>query len=72
MSVSEFVDRWLQDSMQPSNGSDGVARDKSVLYLKDWHFVKVCVCMFSISVQIRFFVTFLHLVAFMYSCTNSI
>ncbi|KAL3824869.1 hypothetical protein ACJIZ3_020898 [Penstemon smallii] len=31
MSVSEFTDRWLEDS-----GSD----DSQLLYLKDWHFVK--------------------------------
>ncbi|PON96689.1 JmjC domain containing protein [Trema orientale] len=34
MSVSEFVDQWVQ------NASTIVVRDKSVLYLKDWHFVK--------------------------------
>lgn len=35
MSVSEFVNHWLQDSAE---NLDGYGR--SVLYLKDWHFVK--------------------------------
>lgn len=35
MSVTEFVEQWTDDSIE-NNG-------KSVLYLKDWHFVKVCI-----------------------------
>lgn len=34
MTVSEFVERWIQDSIQEGD-------KESVLYLKDWHFVKV-------------------------------
>ncbi|KAG4118119.1 hypothetical protein ERO13_D12G273500v2 [Gossypium hirsutum] len=35
MSVSEFVNHWLQGSMENHD-----VNGKSVLYLKDWHFVK--------------------------------
>ncbi|GLT83812.1 hypothetical protein SLE2022_020820 [Rubroshorea leprosula] len=35
MSVSEFVDHWLEDSED-----NHVGKGKSLLYLKDWHFVK--------------------------------
>ncbi|XVF09343.1 hypothetical protein REPUB_Repub07fG0084200 [Reevesia pubescens] len=35
MSVLEFVNHWLQDSRDNLDGNG-----KSVLYLKDWHFVK--------------------------------
>ena len=42
MSVSEFVDHWLDNSLEElgsalTNQSNG----HPVLYLKDWHFVKV-------------------------------
>ncbi|XP_024025319.1 jmjC domain-containing protein 4 isoform X1 [Morus notabilis] len=41
MSVSELVDQWLQDSIhEDGNATAGVSKDKSFLYLKDWHFVK--------------------------------
>ncbi|KAH9776293.1 JmjC domain-containing protein [Citrus sinensis] len=41
MSVSEFVKNWLENSiMENSNASTNEANDKSVLYLKDWHFAK--------------------------------
>lgn len=41
MSVSEFVKNWLESSiMQNSNASTNEANGMSVLYLKDWHFVK--------------------------------
>ncbi|KAL0341455.1 UNVERIFIED_CONTAM: 2-oxoglutarate and iron-dependent oxygenase JMJD4 [Sesamum calycinum] len=36
MSVSEFVDRWLKLWSSDNVGADG----NSLLYLKDWHFVK--------------------------------
>lgn len=37
MSVSEFIDSWIENS-----GSDDIgAGGNSLLYLKDWHFVKV-------------------------------
>ncbi|KAL0441028.1 UNVERIFIED_CONTAM: 2-oxoglutarate and iron-dependent oxygenase JMJD4 [Sesamum radiatum] len=36
MSVSEFVDRWLKLWSSDNVGADGI----SLLYLKDWHFVK--------------------------------
>lgn len=42
MSVSEFVDHWLEDSMENHEG-----KEKSLLYLKDWHFVKVASCSIS-------------------------
>ena len=42
MSVSELVDRWLNDSSQKGdNTSTRIAKDERFLYLKDWHFVKV-------------------------------
>lgn len=42
MSLSEFVKNWLENSiMENSNASTNEANDKSVLYLKDWHFAKV-------------------------------
>ncbi|XP_017973190.1 PREDICTED: jmjC domain-containing protein 4 isoform X2 [Theobroma cacao] len=37
MSVLEFVNHWLQGSVEDL---DGNGNGKSVLYLKDWHFVK--------------------------------
>ena len=46
MSVLDFVEQWDKDSVE-DNGEDGDDDDdddddgKSVLYLKDWHFVKV-------------------------------
>ncbi|XP_062116192.1 arginine-specific demethylase JMJ20 isoform X2 [Humulus lupulus] len=42
MSVSEFVDQWIQGSVEEEGGnaSTKVVRDKPLLYLKDWHFVK--------------------------------
>ncbi|KAK4437293.1 2-oxoglutarate and iron-dependent oxygenase JMJD4 [Sesamum alatum] len=36
MSVSEFIDCWLKLCSSDNGGADG----KSLLYLKDWHFVK--------------------------------
>uniref|UniRef100_A0A803QNQ3 Uncharacterized protein n=1 Tax=Cannabis sativa TaxID=3483 RepID=A0A803QNQ3_CANSA len=43
MSVSKFVDQWVQGSVQEedSNASTKDVRDKPLLYLKDWHLVKV-------------------------------
>lgn len=38
MSVSEFIDGWVNILGFDSGGDDG----KPMLYLKDWHFVKVC------------------------------
>ena len=40
MSVSEFTDQWLELSSR-SNASTNESYGKSLLYLKDWHFVKV-------------------------------
>ncbi|XP_040987060.1 2-oxoglutarate and iron-dependent oxygenase JMJD4 isoform X2 [Juglans microcarpa x Juglans regia] len=41
MSVSEFVDRWLENSMEEqSSASTNLSYGDHVLYLKDWHFVK--------------------------------
>ncbi|KAL5749551.1 hypothetical protein ACOSP7_024154 [Xanthoceras sorbifolium] len=41
MSVSEFINHWLQNSTQEnSDDSNNEANGTSVLYLKDWHFVK--------------------------------
>ncbi|XP_060967962.1 arginine-specific demethylase JMJ20 isoform X1 [Cannabis sativa] len=42
MSVSKFVDQWVQGSVQEegSNASTKDVRDKPLLYLKDWHLVK--------------------------------
>jgi hypothetical protein len=40
MSMQEFVDRWV-------NSED---HDGSLLYLKDWHFVKVgCYTLFALA-----------------------
>lgn len=42
MTVSEFVDHWLCLSSANNGGnSDSGAAARSLLYLKDWHFVKV-------------------------------
>lgn len=47
MSVSELVDRWINDSSQKGgNTSTRIAKDERFLYLKDWHFVKVNVGLF--------------------------
>ncbi|XP_059657918.1 arginine-specific demethylase JMJ20 [Cornus florida] len=41
MSVSEFIDHWLDlSSEECNNASTHKCDDKSLLYLKDWHFVK--------------------------------
>ncbi|KAH6770616.1 2-oxoglutarate and oxygenase superfamily protein [Perilla frutescens var. hirtella] len=36
MSVSEFIEQWINISSSDNGGADG----KPLLYLKDWHFVK--------------------------------
>lgn len=42
MSVSEFVDHWLENSVQEHcSASTDHSNRHPVLYLKDWHFVKV-------------------------------
>ena len=44
MSVSELIHHWDRSSVDGSDRGDSlneVGKDKSVLYLKDWHFVKV-------------------------------
>ena len=49
MSVSEFIEHWVGVSGCDNGGADG----KSSLYLKDWHFVKVCflkVCSFIVEI----------------------
>lgn len=40
MSVSEFVDQWLE-LFSGHNALTDECNGKSLLYLKDWHFVKV-------------------------------
>ncbi|XP_027167362.1 jmjC domain-containing protein 4 [Coffea eugenioides] len=40
MSVSEFIEKWVQLSSSRESISNEVSDDKSLLYLKDWHFVK--------------------------------
>ncbi|OVA19880.1 JmjC domain [Macleaya cordata] len=41
MSVSEFIRNWIQfSSKEYSNPSNCEGDDQSLLYLKDWHFVK--------------------------------
>lgn len=37
MSVSEFIEHWINSS----SSDHGAADAKRLLYLKDWHFVKV-------------------------------
>ena len=39
MSMQEFIDHWVGDAHGGSSAGD---RESSLLYLKDWHFVKVC------------------------------
>lgn len=39
MSMQEFIDHWVGG---PHCGSSDGDRDGSLLYLKDWHFGKVC------------------------------
>ncbi|KAA3459687.1 jmjC domain-containing protein 4 [Gossypium australe] len=46
MSVSEFVNHWLQGSKENHD-----VNGKSVLYLKDWHFVKLSCLSFSYPFQ---------------------
>ncbi|KAJ0049308.1 hypothetical protein Pint_15500 [Pistacia integerrima] len=44
MSVSEFVKHWLENSTkESSDSSTSEANGMSVLYLKDWHFVKTAI-----------------------------
>ncbi|KAG6384783.1 hypothetical protein SASPL_153601 [Salvia splendens] len=38
MSVSEFIQLWISSSSSDNGAADG----KPLLYLKDWHFVRVC------------------------------
>ncbi|XP_057952213.1 arginine-specific demethylase JMJ20 [Malania oleifera] len=41
MSVSDFIDHWLEDSAKEhGNAASCESNGKSLLYLKDWHFVK--------------------------------
>lgn len=41
MSVLEFVEQWANKDSVKDNGEDDDDDGESVLYLKDWHFVKV-------------------------------
>lgn len=42
MSVSEFIDHWLGVSARNGDQNGNLSSDShSLLYLKDWHFVKV-------------------------------
>ena len=42
MTVGEFVEQWPGDSEQEHSSSlSQLAENKMLLYLKDWHFVKV-------------------------------
>lgn len=44
MSVSDFIGRWLEGSPAQCNTENYTSNGQcSVLYLKDWHFVKVSV-----------------------------
>ncbi|KAI4336191.1 hypothetical protein L6164_014747 [Bauhinia variegata] len=40
MSVSEFIEHWLSNSASQCSNETQTRNDQSVLYLKDWHFVK--------------------------------
>ncbi|KAJ8771808.1 hypothetical protein K2173_026985 [Erythroxylum novogranatense] len=41
MTVTEFINHWSEDFVSDcANGASREGSDKSVLYLKDWHFVK--------------------------------
>ncbi|XP_010248583.1 PREDICTED: jmjC domain-containing protein 4 [Nelumbo nucifera] len=40
MSVSEFIDHWLKLPKEDGSYSNRQGNDQTVLYLKDWHFVK--------------------------------
>lgn len=42
MSVAEFISYWIDFSDHESS-EDGCTKARPILYLKDWHFVKVCV-----------------------------
>lgn len=63
MSVSEFVDQWLGHSIpeEGANASTGVVGGKPLLYLKDWHFVKVQVGVTFISPSYRIFFSLFYL-----------
>lgn len=44
MTVGEFVEQWPGDSEEEEEGGSApsqAAGSKMLLYLKDWHFVKV-------------------------------
>lgn len=41
MTVSEFIRQWV-DLCRSRDGGNEEGDVKSLLYLKDWHFVKVC------------------------------
>lgn len=43
MSVSEFISYWIDFSEHEIVSEDGCTKDHPILYLKDWHFAKVCV-----------------------------
>lgn len=76
MSVSEFVDQWLGDSMpEGCNASTPIVGGKPLLYLKDWHFVKVRVGVTFISLIL--YLTDISFIMLPYTgiystCTNSI
>lgn len=42
MSMQEFIDHWVGGAHGPHGASSDGDCDGSLLYLKDWHFVKVC------------------------------
>lgn len=42
MSVAEFINYWI-DCSEHESSEDGCTKDQPIIYLKDWHFVKVCV-----------------------------
>ena len=41
MSVAEFIDHWSKDSVNRHVDATTNEHGKQLLYLKDWHFVKV-------------------------------
>ena len=51
MTVADFVEQW--DPVQEhSNASSHEATSKALLYLKDWHFVKVLVRNFEFTLYL--------------------
>lgn len=64
MSVSDFVKKWT-NMLEEGHSDISKGDSKSVLYLKDWHFVKVSFIVTFISMYLNFMLILGGLASFM-------